>query len=521
MKSRYRHIFFSVLMCKKRGLATPLSQCLYPAFCSPGISEKSLCQSLKILVGSRSGFSGPAAGRNMLAVRYFLAALFPFIVIDAVLAFVVPLLPAATIAAAAGHAISRLRTASGRPAGRLPRVLFYTYYLLLAAVLYVLFRMAFPYFAILLAAVTIVCILISISKKLRPEIAAGIIVHTCTVLLFTLMLPPRFSQSLVERIENERMVTPLYLFMGSLVSPDTEGFEEYNGVRSIVSTSDDSRIYFTAEGSGADRPFGLFSIHAGGGEPLKWKHTKLGDCALTPGGEWLLVTDYYNRRLVKLDPETLEPAGSVETGQYPIIIVIDRYFDRAFVAHEGTGTFIEYSLPGLERISKKHTFSAPVAVDVDWKSGELYSSNWLFPFLLSEIDMFHPDTRRVKFPLSFAGTGVSLDEKRRRVYVSNAVSGRVLAVDRRTFKTAGSIAALPGIRPVLVDGSRELIYVGNMLSPYLRVYDFDHRLVARVFVGRNCRTLYLTPSTNRLLAGTSLGVLEVKVDEIGKTDSDN
>jgi len=32
MKSRYRHRFFLVLMRKKRGLATPLSRCLYPLF---------------------------------------------------------------------------------------------------------------------------------------------------------------------------------------------------------------------------------------------------------------------------------------------------------------------------------------------------------------------------------------------------------------------------------------------------------------------------------------------------------
>jgi len=52
MKSRYRHRFFSVLMYKKRGLATPLSRCLYSVFCSPGILEKSLCQSLFFIISS-------------------------------------------------------------------------------------------------------------------------------------------------------------------------------------------------------------------------------------------------------------------------------------------------------------------------------------------------------------------------------------------------------------------------------------------------------------------------------------
>jgi len=55
-----------------------------------------------------------------------------------------------------------------------------------------------------------------------------------------------------------------------------------------------------------------------------------------------------------------------------------------------------------------------------------------------------------------------------------------------------------------------------MMEPYLRVYGYDHRLLARVYVGRNCRAIYLTPKTNRLLAGTALGVLEVRIDMLLK-----
>jgi len=36
MESRYRHRVFLVLMRKKRGLATPLSRCLYPLFAVRG-----------------------------------------------------------------------------------------------------------------------------------------------------------------------------------------------------------------------------------------------------------------------------------------------------------------------------------------------------------------------------------------------------------------------------------------------------------------------------------------------------
>jgi len=458
----------------------------------------------------------------MKPLKYFLGGLFPFAAIVVLMGQVAPAFLALSLFLAAIYALNRRNEAEGRQQGRrLSRGLAF-YFIVLFALLFFMFRMAVYYHPAIVLPVALAAAALAAAKKTRLETAAGILLNLSTVLVFLLFLPPRFSPSLIGKIRGERYVRPVYLFMGDLKQPDRESFVSYDGVRSIIANEDESRLYFTAKGgAGPRRKYNrFFSLHSidphNPRDDIRWSRCRIFDAALTPDGSNLLATDYDNRKLLVLDPETLEIRKTLPTNPFPMFIVIDKAHNRLFVTHEGIGFIIAYGLPGIARIDKRLTFSAPIAAAIDWNSGEMYAANWLFPFMLSELDMYDMSVRHVKFPLSFAGAGAALDFDRNRVYVSNILSGKVAAVDRETFRSVGRLDALPGVRPVAVDEKRKLIYAGNMMEPYLRVYGYDHRLLARVYVGRNCRAIYLTPKTNRLLAGTALGVLEVRIDMLLK-----
>ncbi len=455
----------------------------------------------------------------MRALILFLTGLFPFLFVNGAMAFVVPPLPALTLVLCGGYAAVRLRRERGVEPGRTAKLLYAAYFALLFFFLFFLFRFSVYHYAAVLLPALAACIALAAARKLRVELAAGLLLNITTLCVFLLFLPPRCSDKLLDRINTEKYIRPVFLFMGNTTRPDRGAFRLYDGVRRITSNSDESRLFFTAKGKGNEKnDAGFYSLRSidpripGSEKPIRWSSSRIYDAELTPDEKYLLATDYDNGKLLKLDAATLEPVESRPTNPYPMFIVVDRIFNRAFVTHEGNGTMIEFSLPDLEQKHKKNVFGSPIDVAVDWNSGEMYTSNWMFPYMLSEIDLHLLKKIRVKFPLSFVGGGVALDSARRRVYVSNSMSGKVFAVDRDTFGTTGTLRAKPGARPVLVDEKRKLIYVGNMLGPDLLIFGFDHRRVGSVYVGRNCRALYLTPKTNRLLAGTALGIFEVNVD---------
>ena len=451
-------------------------------------------------------------------MRNFLRSLFPFLLVDVLTAAIFPFLPFFTLLLAAAHSIHSKKIASGRRSGRAVSTGHFLYYCLLLLLLYVLTRVCFPFHLAILSCAVAAAAGASFLKKISPLAAAGAVLNFLAVLLMFMVVPPKITPRLVDRLMDEEFAKPVYLYMGSLDKYDRDILKTYNGVRSITSNRDETRIFFTAKGNGEKGEYsGLFSLDPRNPVDVKkWGEGRIFDAQLTRDGKYLLATDYNNGRLFMLDPVTLQPVRSAKTFPRPMFVIVDREFDRVFVLHEIGGLYIQFALPGLNEIKKTLTFSAPVALAVGWKSGEMYTANWLFPCLLSEIDIFRPDLMRVKFPFSFTGSGVSLDDSRRRVYVANAVSGRIFAVDRDSFKTVGKITNLPAVRPVLVDGKRRLIYAAGMLSPYVFIYDFSHREVGRVYIGEDCRVLYLTPATNRLLAGNMFGIVEIDVDGLLK-----
>jgi len=119
-----------------------------------------------------------------------------------------------------------------------------------------------------------------------------------------------------------------------------------------------------------------------------------------------------------------------------------------------------------------------------------------------------------KFFLSGISGGISYDRLKDRLYISSLFSGRVYGVDRGTFEVVDIIKAPPLARAVCVDNSTHLILIGNVAEPYVRVYNDKNVLITKIYTGKRCREIYQDPRSDRIFAGTQIGVMEILTKKI-------
>ncbi|MFA6450740.1 MAG: hypothetical protein WCX65_14800 [bacterium] len=367
-----------------------------------------------------------------------------------------------------------------------------------------------------LAIIITICLLIAAVKRTRFETGAGILLNIATLIIFSLFTGTTLNHDVVQLIKTEKYVKPIFLFSDNYNKQDAK---LYNGLNRIVVSRDERYVYFTAKESrkdGIPQYDSLFRIELDRPENIKtWHHDRLFDLALIDNDTKLLATDYKNDRLWLLNAETLKPIRSVATKPRPLNIVTDEKHRRFIVTHEGLTSFLIFSLPNLRLFGAQFNHACPEWVTVDPDKNFMYSSNVCsLPFLLSEVDLRTLKTTRKQFPLRFISFGNGLDRKRGRIYVSVIVTGRIRVVDQKTFRRIGAFMTKPGVRSVVFDEKRDVIYVGNMIDPYLRVYGSDYSLLGKIYIGRICRVIYISPKSNRVFAGSMYGLLEIKIDDL-------
>ena len=151
---------------------------------------------------------------------------------------------------------------------------------------------------------------------------------------------------------------------------------------------------------------------------------------------------------------------------------------------------------------------------VDRDSRSFFASNWLYYFMLTEIEMYSLRRTGAKFFLSFDSGGVDLDRRRGIVYVSKGFSGVIFGLDRRSFEVVHRIDTRPFVRAVCADEKRNLVYAGNVIEPYVYVYRPGGKPVGKIFTGSNCREIVVAPKSGRVFAGTAFGLIELRVDKL-------
>lgn len=451
-------------------------------------------------------------------LKLFLASLFPFVCFDVFFGPVFfPVIPA-TIAIAYFHSLRLSAAEKKKRAGCSLKLVSFSYWAAILIPLFILCNILLAHYLLITAAALAAIAIPAFLKKWRPEITAGILLNISIAALFPMLVPPRITPATLERLENENRVRPIFTFAGRSAAGRGKIDTPYQGVRSIITDSEERAVYFTADvGRGDIGIPSLFRVPLDGKPEIgRFAGDRMFGLAFTPGGGKLLATGYYKHKLHILDPETLRPLGERNAPMFPQLIIVDPRGGRVTVTHESHGTVSVYLLPDLKPFAVKRIAAAPSVIAVDRESRTFFAANWMHTFLLSEIEIYSLRARHRKFPFTPASGGVDFDRESGIVYAINSLDGRIHGVDRASWDTALTFRAPPFARTLRVDAKRRLIYVGNAVEPYIRIYNLDGVLLGRIFAGSNCRDIFLTPVSNRVLAGTTLGLMELKTGDFAE-----
>jgi hypothetical protein len=504
--------------------------------------------------------------RPVVFFIYLISALSPFFLLMLAAGWVTPIIPP-ILALSGVHAWYRLRMFKGEPPGAFLKFARNTYYVMLVFALIAVLRLSFLLFShfftftvavlaflavmkrvrffarsgIYLSAIVVAAyylysafnlkpglclivtgiILIAAVKRVRFEVHAGIFLNIATLVLFSLFSAQTMSPDVMQKLSGEKYVRPVFLFK-DIYSLNASNL--YGGLLGIKDSRDGRYIYFTAKESqkaGVPGYYSLYRVDLDNPKNLtKWSHDRMSDLAIIDCDSKILATDYKNGRLWMLDATTLKPIRSVATKKHPLFIITDERYRRVIVSHEGLTSYLIFSLPDLRLIGSVFNSTCPEWIAVDKEKERFYTANICsYPYLLSEVDLRTLKGIRRQFHLRLFSMGVGLDRKRDLIYVSAFVSGVIHVADQETLHRVTSFKTMPGVRAVVPDEKRGLIYVGNMIDPYLRVYRPDYTLLAKIYIGGICRVIYISPHSGRVFAGSMYGLLEIKADELLKNAS--
>lgn len=448
-------------------------------------------------------------------IKNIAAGFFPFLMLALLMGRVAPPAIAVCIALAYIYSLYRDRKDGDRKPGAVLIAGMAAYWAAVAGITAVAGRALWDYYAAPLAVVAAVAAAMLALRRWNAVFSVGALSNVCALLLFLVFSPPKITMEMLERLEAEPRAEALYLL------PDRDKIAEGvpasagQGVRSIVTDSAESTLFFSVDHKppGDTDPYRFESIYrvdlANPADVKAFRGDRIFDVELTPDEQKLLATSYYEKKLLALDPATMSILDSRETSTYPQFILVDEPGGRVTVTHEGLGIATIYTLPDIKYHKKEKLGAAPADIAVDRANRMFYTANWLSRHVLAEVEFFSHRVRRRKFFFPPASGGVSIDTARDRIYLSLGLSGQIVGVDRKSFQVVERIGTKTMVRPVCVDAARKLIYAGNMKEPFVSVFDFDGEPAGKIYTGSHCRVFYLTPRTNRVLAGTILGVIEL------------
>ncbi len=453
-----------------------------------------------------------------LLIKCCLYGLSPFILFDILLGSIFPAgIPISMLFAFVyATGFSRINsTTSKKHVGYLLLVLYFSAVFIVFGVFC---RIVIYQFAIMLIASLVALLLISATKKMKFISCLAIFTNLCTALVFIMFTPPSINHVIIESVRNDKYADVLYSFEDfDSVLKNGKIKSKYQGVRSIIIDSNERFAYFSADTGKMDAGEPVPTIFRTELADNHWTETvTTGDrsfgLAFSPDEKYLFATGYYSKNLFAINTRDLKIDKTIKTSSYPQFIIVDEKGNILTVLHEGLGIANVYSLPDLKFYRKSKISASPSKLIVDTVSRTMFSSNWMYPYLLTETEIYSQLTRRKKYFLSFAGSGIDIDRSHNKVFVANSFAGYIYGIDRMSWEQTDRIKVRPVIRSLCVDDTRNLIYAGNMADPRIRVFDYEGNLLGSIYAGANCREIVKTPKSNRILAGTIIGLVELNIE---------
>lgn len=217
--------------------------------------------------------------------------------------------------------------------------------------------------------------------------------------------------------------------------------------------------------------------------------------------------------ILVVDPESfkIKKHIRVPTPHNALVLFLDSKNDRLIGIPEG-GQIWLYDLQEKKYIKTDRALYNYAGGMMDDAASKFYALSYLGPYLLKEYNADTLQCTRKILGFLEPSWSMSYNPARRFFYVAGFFSGKIHVISEPDFQQTGVLNVKPGIRPVVVDTLRNVIYAGNYLQDTMYVLNNDGNILGEFFVGKRCRSIVIAPRSRRVFAGTSLGVLEVDVD---------
>ncbi len=120
--------------------------------------------------------------------------------------------------------------------------------------------------------------------------------------------------------------------------------------------------------------------------------------------------------------------------------------------------------------------------------------------------------RRMYWPVSM---GFDVDQESGDIFLVNLFPGRLHKIDPVKLESTDSMHIGIGLKLVLYDPYRDLVYIGNYLTGDFYIVSWKKKkILATVNVGNRNQSIILVPVSHRLFTTTNYGLFEIDVDSL-------
>jgi len=142
-----------------------------------------------------------------------------------------------------------------------------------------------------------------------------------------------------------------------------------------------------------------------------------------------------------------------------------------------------------------------------------YSQIQWIPPGLTELD--YDTLRTVRTMFWPVGNGFDVHPETGDIFLVDMMLGRLHRIDPEQLESTDSVFLGIGLKLVVYDAHRDLLYVGNYFTGEFHVVSWrELTVLATVQVGQRNRSIVVLPVNHRVVTNTSCGVFEIDVDRL-------
>ncbi|MFA6448861.1 MAG: hypothetical protein WCX65_05295 [bacterium] len=222
-----------------------------------------------------------------------------------------------------------------------------------------------------------------------------------------------------------------------------------------------------------------------------------------------------DRKILIYDLEKSAPVMYFPT-RVSKLIGAEKYYDKVFVVSELPWLYaVDLSGNTVKEHDLGYRFHTLNGMKIDVKRKAIYLTDWVWGKVY-KINIPTMKTVRVASP-GMVSTGIALDTKKCEVYVARMLAAKIDVFNCDTLALKRSIPAGFGVNEVALSGDGKKIYAMRYFAGKFRIIDrATGNKLEEYHIGGQTRALLYSESDNRIFTGTKCGIYEIKLKPFNK-----